>query len=135
MAGFRLRLILRHYSYTPVELLISLLTATRGFWLLLPLHTFGAVPAYGGLAQLVPEPVWGLVLCWAGLTMGYASIRRRQELRVWAAAVTVGLWAADATGMLISALPSTGGIQNVVISLATIWVAARASLDGGRPCN
>ncbi len=123
-----LSLIVRRYDYPPVELLLGVLTAVWGSWLLLPMPSFGATPVYRLMSGLASEEAWGLYFAAAGGASIIALAKRWRRRRLWLNRALTGGWAFVAIGAGLGSWQSTAMPVDVVLCAACVWVQGRMLL-------
>src|SRR4051794_8161211 len=65
------------FAPEPIEVLLGTMATLWGFWLVLPFDTFASSPAFGVMAQLAPEMLWGGVILTIGLMQLFMVVVRR----------------------------------------------------------
>lgn len=123
------RRILAEHDTEPAELSGGLLKVGIGFWLLLPMDTFGSSPTFAALS-ILPEPVWGVVLIALGtfhlsaLRSGASAARRH--------AATIGylVWFSFAVVFVATSPPAIGWVAFLVAGLAQLWCSLRLGRCG-----
>ncbi len=110
--------LLAEHDTEPTEFAGGILKIGIGSWMLWPSDTFGSSPTFAAMAALLPEAVWGTLLCLAGiahltaLRLGRPGPRRLLAMvgfLVWFTLAGSFLWSTPASiGFPLFALLAAG---------------------------
>jgi len=117
-------------STRSVELFSAIEAVVLGVLLLLPPSTFRSSPSYDGMARLMPETGWGVLLLVIGLVQlaglprrqdGTEAVRWRRSLAMTSGAV----YAFMAAGFVLANPLSTAVVTYTLLALSQFWAYVR----------
>lgn len=102
--------------------ILGLLTATWGLWLLLPHPTFASAPLFSKMSDLAPEWAWGSWAYLCGLLIIFSVIMERYRALSFAMGFAVWHWGAVSGMMWWADWQNTGPITYTFICIYSAYI-------------
>lgn len=110
----------------PTELLMGgFLKWLVGTWLMLPLQSLQGSPTFSGLTEMLPEPVWGLILMVLGATHMMSLYNGSIRYRRWSCFISMSLWAGMTFYSLWVNPPAFGVTLFLTAAICQGWCCTR----------
>lgn len=125
-----IKTVVLYSDFKLVALLNSVLAILWGVWLILPIGVFSTGPAFGALAKLAPEYVYGIVLTFIGL-VSLLNFRHRfaSDYHARPSFYLFVFWLFVATLLAISNWKTTGTIVYSLIAISNGLVYLKIRLE------
>lgn len=123
--ALRLRSLLIDYDFEFSEVLNALAATLWGFWLMLPMDSFGSTRSFAAMRDLADESIWGAGICAVGLVELIGLITERWQWRRRSALLLCGLWAFVAVMLARANFAGTGTVIYPLLSLSALWAFLR----------
>ena len=124
----RLLGLLTYFHTDMLELSLALIAFAWGAFLLLPLDSYAATPAFRVMRRL-PEELLGLGMALLGLAHLFAVLRGSVRARRWLAFVTAGVWTIISITFLLSSPASTAAITYPLLAFFSALIFLRLGVE------
>lgn len=101
---------------------VGLTLFLMGFWLMLPMETFGTSPVYDLMEEFAIEEFWGAIMSGTALIMVISSLRRRPREVALGSLVAAFVW------FLVAASFAAGSYQSVTVPFSLVMTFRCLSL-------
>ncbi len=122
----RLRHLLLEIDVEGMELVSIIASISWGAWVINPAwDTFGSSPTFRIIASLAPEPVWGALVLWLGVSQLISLLLDMRRHRVIFNSISCMTWMGMAATFWFTNYQATASVLYPCIAFAGGWASVR----------